>query len=85
MHYLMQINEVKKKAAESVDLSQVSNMCTAIVRKDTLLVDTKKALVKYTGALKLQYSVQFLDARMEETVDDTVSANDLPKRSRGTV
>lgn len=42
-----------------------------------------KVLLKYAGALKWQYRVQFVDDKMKNIVDDAVSSNYPRKRSIG--
>lgn len=64
-------------------LGKSANISTAIVWRDTSLVDMMKGLVDHAGALHLDYSVKFVDAKTKDIVDDTQSVNHPPTRSRG--
>lgn len=52
--------------AEAKKTSQVTNMSTAIVRKDLSFVDILKSLLNYAAAIELQYGMNFVDARIRD-------------------
>lgn len=53
MSLLLKIEVPESKETEPSRLSEVSNKSTAIVPKDTLLLDMMKALVSYAVALEM--------------------------------
>lgn len=59
-------------------------MSLALVCRDATFFGTKKALVHYAEALRLEYGVNFVNACIKDIVNETLSFEYLPIRSRVT-
>lgn len=64
--------------AEALLLSKVAITMTAIVRKEITFVDVMKALVTYGEGFSLQQKISFVNARIKDTVEDTMYSGFLP-------
>lgn len=82
-HHIMWIDGSDTKVAKSIKLNQDANNFTAIVSRDTVVMDLMKQPVNFTSAFKMHYSVLFSNAKGKNIVKHTVSCNYLPTGSRG--
>lgn len=81
---VMRTDGPKNKAAEDIKLGQMSNFCTAMVRKDPSFVDIMVVLFNYAGVLYQQYRFQFRDGRARNIICDTAFSDYLPTSSIST-
>lgn len=83
LHIVRQDRESMKQAW-AIKLRRTSNSTTAIVRMDTSLAETMKAIMNYAVAMELQNVIKILFPSIKDIVDETHPSYYLLTRARST-
>lgn len=78
MQVIMSRDWTDIKQAVITKLSKIGYTFSALLLYDLILVDIANALVSCTGLFQIEYRVRFIDARLKDIVDDTLSSEYLP-------
>lgn len=70
--------------AEGLKVDKVAKTTSAIVWPDMSFIDLLTSMVSYAHAFRSEYQVRFLDARMNDIVEDMISSDFLSPDSRST-
>lgn len=84
MHLITCGDRAETRQAEDIKLSGIRNTSSNPVCRDSRLVEIMKEVFDYLSANDLEYGVKYVDVYIKDIVDDTLSSEYLPSRTRAT-